>query len=132
MPGRIREIAAAADPLARTYAARATLDGDAAVTVDLGQSARVYVAQSPVGALEVPMTAVQAGAKGAAAVWVADPKARRVRRAQVRVGPFGADSVPILSGLKAGEWIVVAGGHLLQDGQSVTLVDRENRPIKPN
>ena len=132
MPGRIREIAAAADPLARTYAARATLDGDAAAAVDLGQSARVYVAQGAAGALEVPMTAVQSGANGAAAVWVADPKAQRVRRAQVRVGPFGADTVPILSGLKAGEWIVVAGGHLLQDGQSVTLVDRDNRPITPN
>jgi membrane fusion protein, multidrug efflux system len=132
MPGRIREIAAAADPLARTYAARATLDGDAALAVDLGQSARVYIAQSSAGALEVPMTAVQADAKGTAAVWVADPKAQRVRRALVRIGPYGAETVPILSGLKAGEWIVVAGGHLLQDGQSVTPVDRENRPVKPN
>ncbi len=132
MPGRIREIAAAADPLARTYAARATLDGDAALAVDLGQSARVYVAQGSVGALSVPMTAVQAGTNGAAAVWVVDPKAPRVRRARVRIGPYGAETVPILSGLKAGEWIVVAGGHLLQEGQPVTPVDRENRPIKPN
>lgn len=131
-PARIREIAAAADPLARTYAARATLDGDAALAVDLGQSARVYVAQGSVGALSVPMTAVQAGTNGAAAVWVVDPKAPRVRRARVRIGPYGAETVPILSGLKAGEWIVVAGGHLLQEGQPVTPVDRENRPIKPN
>jgi membrane fusion protein, multidrug efflux system len=75
---------------------------------------------------------VQAATNGAAAVWVVDPKAQRVRRARVRIGPYGAETVPVLSGLKAGEWIVVAGGHLLQEGQPVTPVDRENRPIKPN
>ena len=43
LPGTIREIAAAADPQARTYAARVSLAGDAAEAVELGQSARVYV-----------------------------------------------------------------------------------------
>ncbi len=89
IPGRIREIAAAADSQARTYAARATLDGDAASAVDLGQSARVYVAQDSAGALAVPMTAVQAAANGAASVWVADPKTQRVRRVPVTSGRMG-------------------------------------------
>ncbi|HJW45665.1 MAG TPA: efflux RND transporter periplasmic adaptor subunit, partial [Lysobacter sp.] len=39
LPGTIREIAPAADPQARTYAARVNLAGDAAKAVDLGQSA---------------------------------------------------------------------------------------------
>ena len=43
LPGRIREIAPAADPQARTFAARVALDPDAAKAVELGQSARVYV-----------------------------------------------------------------------------------------
>ncbi len=43
LPGTIREIAPAADPQARTYAARVDLAGDAAKAVELGQSARVYV-----------------------------------------------------------------------------------------
>jgi membrane fusion protein, multidrug efflux system len=131
-PGRIREIAAAADPQARTFAARATLDGEAANAVDLGQSARVYIVQSAGSTLDVPLTAVQTDPKGTAAVWVADPKAQRVRRVPVRLGPFGAERVPVLSGLNAGDYVVVAGGHLLQDGQAVLPVDRDNRPVLVN
>ena len=42
-PGRIREISPAADPQSRTYAARVTVDAPAGA-VELGQSARVYLA----------------------------------------------------------------------------------------
>src|SRR6478735_5190052 len=50
LPGRIRELAAAADPQARTYAARIAIDPNVAGEVDLGQSARVYIAGSHAGA----------------------------------------------------------------------------------
>lgn len=132
LTGRIREIAPMADPSARTYAARAALDGDAAAEAGLGQSARVYVVDLAPSPIEVPLTAVQAADRTAPAVWVADPNTQRVRRVPVRIGAFGAETVPVLSGLKAGDWVVVAGGHLLQDGQSVRPVDRENRPVKAN
>jgi membrane fusion protein, multidrug efflux system len=129
LPGRIREIAAAADPLARTFAARATLDAEGASAVDLGQSARVYMADAPNSALDVPLAAVQARPDGTAVVWVVDPSTRRARRVSVRVGAFGAERVSIVSGLTAGAWVVAAGGHLLQDGQLVVPVDRENRAV---
>lgn len=132
LAGRIREISAAADPSARTFAARATLDGAAAAAVDLGQSARVYIAQDQGNSLDVPLTAVQAIADGGAAVWAIDPKTQRVRRTPVRTGPFGSERVSVLSGVKAGDWVVAVGGHLLQDGQSVSPVDRDNRPVKTN
>jgi membrane fusion protein, multidrug efflux system len=131
-PGRIREIAAAADPQARTYAARAILDGDAAQAVDLGQSARVYIADAAGSGFDVPLTAVHSGTDGASVVWVADTNTQRVRRVPVRIGPFGAERVPVLSGLRAGDYVVVAGGHLLQDGQPVLPVDRTNRPVVVN
>jgi len=35
----------------------------------------------------------------------------------------------VLSGVGAGDWVVAAGGHLLRAGQSVTAVDRQNRPV---
>jgi multidrug efflux system membrane fusion protein len=47
----------------------------------------------------------------------------------VQVGPFGEDSVPVLSGLPADAWVVAAGGHLLREGQAVLPVDRDNRPV---
>lgn len=130
LPGTIREIAAAADPQSRTYAARIALTGAAAAAVDLGQSARVYVqGNGRQAALQVPLSAIQRGANGATAVWVVDPATRTLHLTPVRLGPFAADSAPLLSGLDAQAWIVSAGGHLLREGQRVAPVDRDNRPV---
>lgn len=132
IPGRIREIAPAADPQARTYAARATLEGDAA-RVDLGQSARVYIPAALSGdALRLPLSALHRGEKGQSVVWTVDPKVNKARRIPVRIGPYAADGVAVLSGLKPTEWVVMAGGHLLHEGQPVLPVDRTNRPIASN
>ena len=131
LPGRIREIAAAADPQARTYAARIALDAAAARQVDLGQSARVYVQSArntqAAQALRLPLSAVQRGPNGATGVWVV--RAGKLHLAPVRIGAFGEDSVPVLSGLAANDWVVAAGGHLLREGQAVAPVDRDNRPV---
>jgi multidrug efflux system membrane fusion protein len=131
LSGTIREIAPAADAQARTYAARIALAGDAAQAVELGQSARVYVQEDGLrAALSVPLSAVQR-ANGSAAVWVVDRKTRRVHLAPVRVGPFGESRVAVLGGLQPDAWVVVAGGHLLREGQLAAPVDRENRPVLP-
>lgn len=133
--GRIREIAPAADAQTRTYSARATLDPGLSQRIDLGQSARVYIpAQSAQSgaALRLPLSAVQRGDKGETVVWVVDPKAPKARRVPVRIGPYAAEGVTVLSGLKPTDWVVAAGGHLLHEGQAVLPVDRSNRPIKPN
>ena len=130
MPGAIREISPQADAQARTYAARVALAGDAARQVELGQSARVYV-QGDAGqsVLRLPLSALQRDGKGGTSVWVVDPATHALRSVPVATGPFGEDSVPVLSGLQAGDWVVAAGGHLLRDGQKVAPVDRDNRPV---
>lgn len=130
LPAHVREIAPAADPQTRTYAARVALDGGGDTAVELGQSARVYfepAAGRP--ALTVPLAAVQRDGKDGAAVWVVDPQTRRLRLVPVRLGAYGEDSVPALSGLSASDWVVAAGGHLLREGQVVAPVDRQNRPV---
>lgn len=132
LEGRIREIAPAADPQARTYAARIALAPEDAGRVVLGQSARVHVREDGNGvALSVPLSAVQRGANGASSVWVVDPSTLTLRAAPVRLGAFGETRVPVLSGLKPDAWVVAAGGHLLREGQRVTPVDRQNRPVHP-
>lgn len=132
LPGTIREIAPAADPQARTYAARIALRGDAERAVELGQSARVYLADGgEQAAMTVPLSALQRSADGRNAVWVVDKATRRVHATPVRIGAFGEDSVPVLGGLKADAMVVSAGGHLLRENQLVTPVDRENRPLLP-
>lgn len=132
LPGAIREIAPAADPQARTYAARIALRGDAATAVELGQSARVYIGAGRNAALSLPLSALQRNADGRSAVWVVDPKTQRVHLQPVRTGAFGEDSVPVIDGLRADALVVAAGGHLLRENQWVMPVDRENRPLYPN
>jgi multidrug efflux system membrane fusion protein len=132
LPGRIREISAAADPQARTYAARIALDAAAAKAVELGQSARVYVPGAQRAAdstLRLPLSALQRGPDGAAAVWVVKPDTMTLHLVPVRAGAYGEDSVPVLSGVRANDWVVAAGGHLLREGQKVAPVDRDNRPV---
>lgn len=131
LPGRVREISPAADPQARTYAARIALEGEALAAVDLGQSARVYMQQSGErAALGVPLSAVQRSADGKThSLWLVDPATRRVRLVSVQLGTYGEDSVPVLAGVAADAWVVAAGGHLLREGQLVAPVDRDNRPV---
>lgn len=130
LPGRIREIAPAADPQARTFAVRATLEGEAAKAVDLGQSVRVYIpgARAEPG-LRVPNGAIVDDGRGGKAVWVVDVRSGIARRRPVQAGPWAEGGVAVTRGLRRGEWVVVAGGHLLHDGQAVRPVDRANRPV---
>ncbi|MEN1961088.1 efflux RND transporter periplasmic adaptor subunit [Luteimonas sp. MJ246] len=140
--GHFREISPAADATARTYAARVALDGEGAARVALGQSAKVHVASGG-SSLSVPLAAVQPGegartgdskagdsaaGSSTASVWVF--KDGRVHAVAVGTGDFGAARVPVTTGLDVDDWVVVAGGHLLRDGQEVTAVDLHNRPVQ--
>ena len=128
LPGTIREIAPAADAQTRSFAARVALDAGARDQVELGQSARVYLAQAGGdGSLHVPLSALQRGEGDAAAVWVV--RQGKALRIPVTAGTFGSDSVPVSGALQAGDWVVAAGGHLLREGESVAPVDRDNRPV---
>lgn len=129
LPARIRELAPAADPLTRTYAVRVALDEAAAGAVALGQSARVFLRRADAGrdGLQLPLAALQPGADGDASVWVVrEGKAVRV---PVRPGRLDSETVAVSGALRAGDWVVAAGGHLLREGEAVVPVDRANRPV---
>ena len=127
VPGTIRELSPSADPQTRTYAARVSFDA-AASGAELGQSARVYAGQASDATLSVPLPAVTAEADQPY-LWVVDPKTAKVRRAAVQLGPYGEARVPVIAGVGAQDWIVVAGVHLLRDGQRVRPIDRNNRAV---
>lgn len=128
-PGKVREISPAADPASRTFAARVVVDAPAG-TFELGQSARVYLASNGNGALSVPLAAVQRSENGGSAVYVVDPRTSTLRLQPVVLGRYGQERVPVRSGVGSNDWVVAAGGHLLQVGQPVRPVDRNNRPVK--
>jgi multidrug efflux system membrane fusion protein len=129
--GRIREIAPAADPATRTYAARISLADAADDALLLGQSVRVFADVGVDAAPTVPLPAVQRGEGGATAVWVVDPGTRRLALRPVRLGTWGETRVPVLEGLSRGDIVVAAGGHLLRAAQRVEPVDRDNAPLLP-
>ncbi|TBU86554.1 efflux RND transporter periplasmic adaptor subunit [Phytopseudomonas dryadis] len=125
--GRIRELSPAADPRSRTYAARIAFS-EGEVPAELGQSARVFIAHDGDVPLAVPLSALTAE-KDQPYVWVVDPQDSTLRRTPVRIGPYAEKQVPVLDGLKASDWVVVAGVQVLLEGQQVRPVDRQNRAV---
>ncbi len=126
-PGSVRELSPAADPVTRTYAARVSFSAPAN-GVELGQSARVYARVDGDSRLRLPLSAL-AQRKDQAAVWVVDPASQKVHLRTIAVGAFAEDGVPVISGLRADEWVVAAGTHLLLEGERVAPIDRQNRPV---
>jgi len=134
IPGKIRELAPVADAQARTYAARVELP--AGTNVELGQSARVYAVDAQGDGVSVPLAAVFAK-DGAPALWIVSPDGTaadgasigKLHLRSVQLGPYGEERVPVLSGIKPGDWILAAGVHLVREGQRVQPVDRDNRPL---
>ncbi len=129
-PGRIRELAPAADPSSRTFEARVAFDNDTA-DAELGQSARVLVDHANGGAdvLTVPLAAVTAD-QGESFVWVVNPDDATLVKTPVRTGAYREDRVPVLEGLSADDWVVAAGTQVLREGQKVRPVDRQNRQVE--
>lgn len=127
-PARIRELAPAADPNSRTFAARVAFLEGGNVPAELGQSARVLISHAGSVPLAVPLSALSAEG-GKPFVWVVDPGTETLQRRLVQVGPYGESRVPVLAGLDAKDWVVAAGVQVLREGQKVRPVDRNNRPV---
>lgn len=126
-PAKIREIAASADELTRTYSVRVALN-DSDVQTQLGQSARVLLSNEQNSILSVPLSALTEK-DGKPAVWVIDVKNGLVHKRLVKVSLYGAQVAEISDGLSQNEWIVQAGVHLLRENERIQAVDRDNRPL---
>ena len=119
-PGSVREKSASADPATRTFLIKVAILGPGP-EVRLGMTAGVKVedAADPKELL-IPMTALyHRGAQ--AAVWIVDPKTRRLALAPVRVERYSDDGVVIGAGLAAGEEIVLKGVNELYQGERVQV-----------
>lgn len=117
-PAQLRELAAAADPITRTFRARYTVKAPPAALA-LGQSASLHL-QVPMdnkGIVRLPTTAIY-GQQNITRVWSYDPKSSTVKAQTVQV--MGVDGNDVLiAGLKSGQQIVMAGTHVLSEGQKV-------------
>ena len=121
----IREISPAADQ-SRTFSVKVALkEGQSAI--QLGQSARVFFSQNIQNQLSVPLSSVSAN-NNQPYLWVVNPD-QTIHKVSVTLGAYGRDSVAVLSGLNAGQWVVVGGVHLLREKQKIKPIDRENRAV---
>ena len=121
LPARLREIGASADPATRTYQLKAALP--AAAPAALGMTATVMPVAgrgaAPV-AMRLPTSALRQEG-GATAVWLFDPATSTVRSQTVQVATADGNEAVIGAGLQPGQQVVVAGVHVLQPGQKVTV-----------
>lgn len=72
--------------------------------------------------MSLPLTAIYAPVSGGDYVWVVDSD-NRVELRRVMLGvPVGRSSIEILSGINAGDRVVVAGVYKLKEGDSVRII----------
>lgn len=116
LPATIREIAAAADPVTRTFLVKADV-GKAAVR--LGQTATVLVeAPQVAGVTKLPLSALKEE-QGRSVVFVVDKASMTVKARPVVVAGADGNEAVIGAGLEPGLAVVTAGVHVLADGQKV-------------
>ena len=119
--GKIREIAASADPVTRTFGIKVSLAGTDAPAI----GATVYVAPvalAHAGAqvIKLPTSALKQDGK-TSAVWVLDKTSMTVKSQPVQIATADGNEAVIASGLQPGQLVVSAGVHVLSPGQKVTI-----------
>lgn len=116
LPASIREIAAAADPVTRTFLVKADV-GKASVR--LGQTATVLLeAPQVAGVTKLPLSALKEE-QGRSIVYVVDRASMTVNPQPVQVAGADGNEAVIAAGVKSGELVVTAGVHVLTPGQKV-------------
>lgn len=119
--GKIRELAASADPLTRTYQAKLSLD--AGVNLPLGSTVYVFPNNQLAGvqAIKLPTSALMQSAQGTSQVWLLDIATMTVKATNVQVATADGNEAVIASGLKAGDVVVSAGVHVLSPNLKVSI-----------
>lgn len=114
----LREVAAAADAVTRTFQVKADLG---AAALELGQTVTVSLSQPAMdAALRLPLSAV-VQTQGRSAVWLLDRGSMTVKLQPVVVSHADGNHLILASGLRPGQTVVTAGVHTLSEGQRVGL-----------
>lgn len=121
--GKVREVAASADPVTRTYAVKVSLEPS--VQPPLGATVSVLpqtLSRPELAAqtIKLPTSALRQEGKGSA-VWVVDRGSMTVKSQPVQVTTADGNEAVIGAGLQPGMTVVSAGVHVLQPGQKVAI-----------
>lgn len=123
-PAVISEVAASADPVTRTFAARARFAPPDDVIILPGMSANVTVyIPEDVEALEsmvlIPANAVVGGDDGGSYVWKIGGDPLTATLSAITVGQMSGSEIQVLEGLDTGDRIAVSGVQHLAEGMLV-------------
>jgi membrane fusion protein, multidrug efflux system len=131
--GKVRELAASADPLTRTYQAKLSLP--AGVNLPLGSTVYVYPSNPLAGvqAIKLPTSSLMQSSQGQTQVWLLDTATMKVNATNVQVATADGNEAVIASGLKAGDVVVSTGVHVLSPGLKVSVFNEKGSPsaVKP-
>lgn len=125
----VREVAASADPVTRTFTVKAALP--ATSDLALGRTVSVLPAglqRSGLQVIKLPTTALRQEGQSTA-VWVLDAATMTVRLQTIQVATADGNDVVVASGLTPGMQVVTAGVHVLTPGQKVTLYKQSTAPV---
>jgi RND family efflux transporter MFP subunit len=121
LSGKVREVAASADPVTRTYLVKVAIDDAAPPAI----GATVYVtpqalshAGTPV--IKLPTTALRQEGQ-ATAVWVLDTASMTLKSQPIQIATADGNDAVVAGGLAPGMLVVSAGVHVLSAGQKVTI-----------
>ncbi len=120
--GKVREVAASADPVTRTYQIKVAMD-DKQAAPPLGATVTVMAQAGKAVApavIKLPTSALRQEGQGSA-VWVLETATMSVRSQVVQVAAADGNEAVISAGLTPGMQVVSAGVHVLSPGQKVTL-----------
>nr|WP_315471883.1 efflux RND transporter periplasmic adaptor subunit [uncultured Rhodoferax sp.] len=119
--GTVREVAASADPVTRTFIVKVALQAKDALP--LGSTVSVFPKALDRGAVQViklPTSALLKAGQGSS-VWVLDSATMTVKPQPVVVATADGNDAVITQGLAPGMQVVVAGVHVLSPGQKVSI-----------
>jgi membrane fusion protein, multidrug efflux system len=122
LQGTVRELAASADPLTRTYLAKLAMP--AGVNLPLGATVYVYPElqeAKDATAIKLPTSSLLQSAQGRSQVMLLDQASMTVKPVNVTVATADGNEAVISDGVKAGDVVVAIGAHVLSPGQKVTI-----------
>jgi RND family efflux transporter MFP subunit len=121
LKGVVREVAASADPVTRTFVVKVALD--AKDSLALGTTVSVVPQafdRSGVQVIKLPTSALVQSGKSTA-VWVLDVASMTVKLQPITVATADGNEAVVAGGLEPGMQVVTAGVHVLSPGQKVTI-----------
>lgn len=119
--GVVREVAASADPVTRTFVVKVGLDAKDALA--LGTTVSVVPQafdRSGVQVIKLPTSALVQSGKSTA-VWVLDRASMTVKLQPITVATADGNEAVVADGLQPGMQVVTAGVHVLSPGQKVSI-----------